>query len=335
MNKISTEIIGTGLYVPGEAISNEELIELTGVEFDTQKFEKNLGYKSRHIAKYRGINETTADFCEKASLDAIKNSGIDVCDIGLVIVGTDTPEYISPATAVVLQGRIQKGQKWTTSFDVNAGCASFGVAYDNAVRILATDNTIKYALVVGVYNMPAFIHDDSRFTVPIFSDGAGAIIIKNNTDTTYIGSKLLTDGTQFDYIGIYKGGANHQVTKDDIENKKYGLESLQPLPGDRNVKLWPEIIKHLTDKYEEKIEDVDHFIFTQINASVINQVMEIIGHPLSKTTIVTDKYGYTGSGCIPMAFHHAVIEGRVKKGDKVIFVASGAGLSVASNFFIY
>jgi 3-oxoacyl-[acyl-carrier-protein] synthase-3 len=146
---------------------------------------------------------------------------------------------------------------------------------------------------------------------------------------------MLTDGTQFDFIGVYAGGTKMPVTTEVLEKNQQGLLSLQPMPGDRNVKLWPKVIEKLLDKYGLNISEVNHFIFTQINRSAITDVMEILGVPMSKTTTVMDKYGYTGSGCVPMAFHHAVAEGHIKRGDRVLFIASGAGLAVGSNLFIY
>lgn len=95
------------------------------------------------------------------------------------------------------------------------------------------------------------------------------------------------------------------------------------------------VVEKLLNIHSVKLEEVDHFVFTQINHSVIVKVMEVLGQPMTKTTCVMDRYGYTGSGCLPMAFHHAVSEGRVKRGNKVVFVASGAGLAVGSNLFIY
>lgn len=331
------KILGTGFYAPGESISNSELISLTGLEFKIEKLENKLGVFSRHMAHMRGIAETTADFATKAALNAIADAGITGDEINLFIVGTDTPEYISPATSILVQGRIQKEEAWSSTFDVNASCASFTIALDNAARIMATDASIKYGVVIGVYNMPAFLRPDDAFGYSLFADGAGAVVIgRNNEDTSgYIGSQLLTDGTQFDYIGIYAGGSKMPVTAEVLENNQQGLLSLQPMPGDRNVKLWPKVVNRILDKYSLSIDDIDHFIFTQINYSVITEVMEILGQPMSKTTTIMDKYGYTGSGCVPMAFHHAITEGRIKRGDRVMFVASGAGLAVGSNLFIY
>lgn len=335
MNKI--KIIGTGMYVPGKAIDNKELKKLTSIDFDEEKLAEKLGIKQRHIARLRGIDESTADFATKAAEAAIKDANIDAEEIGLVIVGTDTPEFITPATSILVQGRIQKKEKWTSSFDVAASCASFTIAFDNAVRILKTDPTIKYALVIGVYNMPAFIREDDAFSFPIFADGAGAILIENASqdDSDYINGQLLTDGTQWDFIGIYSGASKNPITKEKIDAKEYGLMSLKPMPGDRNVRLWPMVTKKLLEKSQLQLNQIDHFIFTQINKSVILKVMDELNLPYEKTTCIMDEYAYTGSACVPIAFHHAIKEGKIKRGDKIMFIASGAGLAVGSNVFTY
>lgn len=335
MNTI--KIIGTGMYVPGKPIDNKTLKKLTSIDFDEEKMDNKLGIKQRHIAHLSGIEESTADFATKAAEAALQDAGIDAEEVGLIIVGTDTPEFITPATAIIVQGRLQKKEQWTSSFDVAASCASFTIAYDNAIRILKTDSSIKYALVIGVYNMPAFVRDDDAFSLPIFADGAGAILLenKNEGEADYIQGQLLTDGTQWDYIGIYNGAAHSPITKAKLDTGEYGLMSLKPLPGDRNVRLWPMVIEKLLQKANLKLEEIDHFIFTQINKSVILKVMDALGQPYEKTTCIMDKYAYTGSGCVPIAFHHAVTEGKIKRGDKVMFVASGAGLAVGSNVFTY
>lgn len=332
------KIVGVGRYAPGEPIDNAELARLAHIEFDAEKTENKLGIKQRHIAKLRGIQETTADFATRAALAAIEDAQIDPMDVNLFIVGTDTPEYISPATGVLVQGRIQKQQMPTAAFDLSASCASFTSSLDAAARMVATDPTLRYAVVVGVYNMPAFVKDGDAFGYSIFADGAGAVVLQRTEDkdpSGYITGQLMADGTQWDYVGIYSGGAKKPITHELLDKEEYGLQLLQSLPGDRNVKLWPPLVHRLLDKSGLTLADLDHIIFTQINRSVIIEVMGILGLPMDKTTTVMDRYGYTGSGCVPMAFYHAVTEGRVKRGDTVMFVASGAGLSVGSNVFVF
>lgn len=334
---LPTKIIGTGVYAPGQPINNEELKKLANIDFDAEKTEHGLGITQRHIAHLRGIDETTADFATKAALNAINDANISPDDVNLFIVATDTPEFISPATALIVQGRIQKKETWASSFDVSASCASFTIALDNTVRVMATDPSIKYAVVIGVYNMPAYVRKGDAFGYSIFADGAGAFVLERKEDgqAKYIDGQLLTDGTQWDYVGVYAGGTRNPVTEKVLKEETYGLLNIQPLPSDRNVRLWPMVIEKLLRKSKTDISEIDHFVFTQINRSVIKKVMAAIDQPLDKTSFVMDRYGYTGSGCVPMAFHHAIKENKVKRGDKIVFVASGAGLAVGSNLFIY
>lgn len=329
----SITIKGTGIYAPGKPIDNMELMKLTGIELDPEKMESKLGIVNRHIAHLRGIQETTADFAEKAALAAIADGGIDPEEIGLFIAATDTPEYISPATAILLQGRIQKGERFNCAFDVAASCASFTTALDVAANMLSCRDDIKYALVTGIYNMPAFVRPGDAFGYSIFADGAGAFILERTEEKKYLAGLQLADGTQWDYIGVYTGGTKIPCTKEKLEKGEYGLELWQRLPGDRNVNLWPKAVRKALGK--AGLERADHYLFTQINRAVIHEVMGILEEPLEKTTTVMDRYGYTGSACIPMAFHHAVQEGRIRRGDRIITVASGAGLAVGCNVFEY
>ena len=331
------KIAGTGLYAPGAPIGNAELMRLAGVEFDAEKIEEKIGIRARHIARLRGLDETTADFAEKAARAALADAGVAAEAVGLVIVATDTPEYVSPATAIVLQGRLQGGERETGAFDVGASCASFVTALDAASRMVATDPDLRYALVVGVYNMPAHLRPDDAFGWSIFADGAGAVLLERTGDddrSGYVEGVLRADGTQWNYIGVYAGGTRKPVTKALLEAGTWGLELLQKLPGDRNVKLWPPLVRRLLEKAGRKLGDVDHLFFTQINRSVIETVMGELGLPMERTTCVMDRYGYTGSACVPMALATAVRERRVAKGGTVVLVASGAGLAVGANLIV-
>lgn len=332
-------IAGTGLYAPGEPIDNDELIELTGIEIDRERLEAKLGIKARHIAHLRSRDESTADFAERAARSAIEAAGIDADEVDLFVVATDTPEFISPATGILIQGRIQGGQRFTGSYDLGASCSSFVAGLDTVSRVVATDPDIRYACLVGVYNMPAYVRPGDDFGYSIFADGAAAVIVgKSDPDSgtsRYLGGQLLTDGTQWDYVGVYAGGTRKPVTHSVLGRGEYGLELLQRLPGDRNVKLWPVVVERLLGKIGLQAGEVDHYLFTQINRSVIEEVMDILGQPMEKTTTVMDRYGYTGSACVPMAFHTAVTEGRIRRGNTVVMVASGAGLAVASAAFVF
>jgi 3-oxoacyl-[acyl-carrier-protein] synthase-3 len=327
-------IVGTGLYAPGQPIDNAELARLTGISFDAARLEAKIGIRRRHIARLRGLSETTADFAEKAARDALADAGVRTEDVGLFVVATDTPEFISPSTAILLQGRLQGGETDAGAYDVSASCASFVTALDAVSRTMMTSPALRYALVVGVYNMPAYLRPGDEFGWTIFADGAGAVVLgpdRPGEGPGYIDGILKADGTQWNYVGVYAGGTRKPVTTEVLAAGTWGLELLQRLPGDRNVKLWPPMVRRLLDRTGTALSDVDHFLFTQINRSVIEQVMGILGVPLEKTTCIMDRYGYTGSACIPMALDTALREGRVRAGARVVLVASGAGLAVGAN----
>jgi len=330
----TARIVGTGLYVPGDPIDNQELARLTGISFDAGRLESKIGIRARHIARLRGIRESTADFAEKAARAALRDAGVAASEVHLFVVATDTPEHISPATAILLQGRLQGGEMESGAFDVGASCASFVTALDAVSRMMMTDPSIRHALVVGVYNMPAHLRPGDEFGWTIFADGAGAVLLRREDrdgSPGYVEGVLKADGTQWNYVGVYAGGTRTPITREVLEAGTWGLELLQKLPGDRNVKLWPPLVRRLLDKAGWRLEQVDHLLFTQINRSVINEVMGILGLPVRKTTCVMDRYGYTGSACVPMALHTARGEGTVKEGDALVLVASGAGLAVGAS----
>jgi len=330
----TARIVGTGLYAPGEPIDNQELARLAGISFDAARLEAKIGIKARHIARLRGIPESTADFAEKAARAALADAGVRAADVDLFIVATDTPEFISPATAILLQGRLQGGETDAGAFDVGASCAGFVTALDAASRMLATDKSLRHALVVGVYNMPAYLRPGDEFGWTIFADGAGAVVLRREETGEqggYVEGVLKADGTQWNFVGVYAGGTRKPVTREILEAGTWGLELLQRLPGDRNVHLWPPLVRRLLDKAGWRLPQIDHLLFTQINRSVILQVLEVLGLPPGKTTCIMDRYGYTGSACIPMALDTARREGAVKSGDALVLVASGAGLAVGAN----
>lgn len=332
-------IRGTGLYVPGAPIDNPELARLAGIEFDAARLESVVGIARRHAARLRGLDESSADFAERAGRAALADAGLSPDDLDLVVVATDTPEYISPATAVVVQGRLQGGERETTAYDVNASCASFVTALDAVARRMMTDRTVRHALLVGVYDMPAYVRPGDAFGHTIFADGAGAVVLSREEDGAgeaaggargFREGVFRADGTQWNFVGVYAGGTRKPVTRELLDAGTYGLELLQRLPGDRNVRLWPPLVRRLLEKAGVAQAEVGHFLFTQINRSVIEQVMGLLGEPLEKTTTVMDRFGYTGSACLPMALHVARAEGRVRAGDAVVLVGSGAGLSVGA-----
>jgi 3-oxoacyl-[acyl-carrier-protein] synthase-3 len=321
-------ITGTGFYVPPVIETNADLNNFYGTPIkDT--FENKIGIMQRHIT---GIQESTADLAVKAGEAAIADAGIEVTDLGLVVVATDTPEYISPPTACLVQGRLAAVN--AGAYDINGACSGFVAALDAMCRLVMSGG-YKHILLIGAYNMTKFVDRSNAALVPLFGDGAGAVVISRTEENRgFIGSKLYADGTQYDYMGIYAGGAKNPLNPERIANKEHLLQSLKPLPADRNIKLWPPLITELVEKHGLKTADIDYIITTQINRYIIEQVMPILGLSMERTICIMGDYGYTGSACIPMALDISrKTRAAPKTSDNVVFIASGVGLAVAAALF--
>ncbi|SES92327.1 3-oxoacyl-ACP synthase III family protein [Anaerobranca gottschalkii] len=320
-------ITGSGMYVPKNLITNEEMEKLLNQPLKPS-LEEKLGIKQRYIT---GDDESSGDLATKAGEKALADAKLKPEDLDLIIVTTDTPEYISPATSSVVQGRLKAVNAGT--FDINASCAGFVTGLDVASRMVMSGG-YNNILLIGVYNMTKYVDKTDVNVFPIFADGAGAVVISGTSEQRgFVDSKLIADGTQYDFLGIYGGGTKYPITHESIEKKQHLLQFLKPLPPDRNIKLWSPMIKDLLEKNSLDIQDVDHIFFTQINKWVIEEVMGILALPMEKTTCIMDKYGYTGSACIPMALDIALKEGKIKKGDNVIFISSGVGFAVAAALY--
>lgn len=322
-------IAGIGLYVPPTLVTNAQLAERLGKPLP-ESLEAKLGIKQRHVT---GPDLSSADLGVYAGRAAISDAGLMPEDIDLIVIATDTPEYISPPTSSVVQGRL--GAVNAGTFDVNASCTGFVTSLDMASRMIGYDRQYTNILVCGVYNMTKYIDPMDEKVAPIFADGGGAVVLQATEDekTGFLGAQLYADGTQYDYLGIYAGGTRIPVTAGVLAKKQHLLTFLKPLPADRNVKMWPVIVSQALAKAGLTIGDVDHILFTQINRWVIEEVMKILGLAMEKTTCIMDRYGYTGSACLPMALYHAAQEKRIKAGDIVVFVGSGVGLSAAAAVF--
>jgi len=321
------QITGTGIYSPPKIETNADLNKFYG-EPIKDTFSNKIGILQRHVTD---DDESTVDMAVKAGEKAIEDAGIKPEDLGLVVVATDTPEYISPPTACVVQGRLKAVN--AGAYDVNGACSGFVAALDAMCRN-AISGGYEHILLIGAYNMTKFVDRANAALVPLFGDGAGAVIISRSNEKGFTGSKLYADGTQYDLMGIYAGGAKYPLTPERIAKKEYMLQSLKPLPADRNIKLWPPIITELVEKNGLKTADIDFIICTQINRFIIESVMPLLGLSMDKTICIMGEYGYTGSACIPMALDCARKKFKQpKKGDNVVFIASGVGLAVASVLF--
>jgi 3-oxoacyl-[acyl-carrier-protein] synthase III len=324
-------IIGTGIYVPEKVLTNADLSRNLGEDID--EFVTNIvGIRERHIA---ADDESAADLGANAAQSALANAGIAATDLDLILLATDTPEYLSPATSVVVQHRICAVNAGT--FDINSACAGFVTTLDTAFKYMIADHNYKNVLVIGCYAMSKFIDWKDKKTSTLFADGAGAMVLQAvDNEQHFLGSKLVADGSYHDFMGIFAGGTKEPITQSVLDGNNFNrLRFAKKYPPEVNINGWPKIVDDVLSKANIIRDDVDLFLWTQVNISTIKLVMAAMDIPEHKTHTIMDKWGYTGSACIPMVFHDALEAGKIKRGDTVVLCASGGGLNMACLAFKY
>jgi 3-oxoacyl-[acyl-carrier-protein] synthase-3 len=317
-------ITGTGSFVPARVVANAELSAALGEDIDA--FVANtLGIRERH---WCAPDESTADLAEEAARAALADAGLSVEDVDLLIVSTDTPEYVSPATSSVLHGRL--GMRRTAgTFDVNSACAGFATALDAAWKYIRADERYERVLVVAVYAMSKYLDPADKKTVTIFADGAGAVVLEFSDAPGLLASELYADGSLAPGMGVFAGGTAEPITADVLNDGiRNRLRFVEKYPKEVNEEGWPRIARSVLGRIGAEVGDVDLWLWTQVNRSTIEMVMDRLGVPMEKAHTVMDKWGYTGSACLPMALDDAVKAGRLRDGDLVLLTGSGAGLSM-------
>ncbi|MCB0283507.1 MAG: ketoacyl-ACP synthase III [Calditrichae bacterium] len=323
----NAKIIASTMAVPGHVIPNSYFDELLGEDVSTWLVE-NLTIRER---RWLNENESVADLCVGAAQKALVQSDLNANQIDLIIVATDTPEFISPSTASVVQDRLKAKKSGT--FDLNTACAGFVTAIDVGSKYIRSDDQYNNVLVIGAYGMSKYLDLQDKKTVTLFADGAGAVILKaveSEQDTSgFLGSKLYTEGQYNGWMGIYAGGTRHPLNKQVLDNKDHLLKFVKKFPKEINPQTWTRMISELSMRNGHTPQDIDKIFFTQININSIVETMANLGLDMSKTHTIMDRFAYTGSACIPMALADASEKGMLKSGDLVYFMGSGGGLAFA------
>jgi 3-oxoacyl-[acyl-carrier-protein] synthase-3 len=316
-------ITGTGAHVPACVLTNADLSHRLGEDIDD--FVSNvLGIRERHICAQ---DESTVDLAEPAASRALEAAGLDPREIDLIIVATDTPEYVSPATSSVVQARL--GAVRAGTFDVNCACAGFATALDVAWKYIRADERYDRVLVIGAYAMSKFIDHADKKTSTIFADGAGAVVIERSAEPGILSSELYADGRFAEGMGVFAGGTAEPITEEVLrEGRRNRLRFVQKYPPEVNEEGWPRIARSVLGRVGASVDDVDLWLWTQVNRSTIAVVMETLGVPMTRAHTIMHKWGYTGSACLPMALDDAARAGRLHEGDLVLLTGSGAGLAM-------
>ena len=322
-------IVSTGFYLPEIEVTNDSLREKfngASPEF-VDKMEASTGIRSRW---YAPADWAASDLALRAAQQALERAGKSADEVDLIILGTDSPDYITPATSVVLQAKL--GAKNAGTFDVACACASFPTAISNAAGLMATNATLKTVLVVAVYQMHKLSSEDDPM-IFFYGDGAGAAVLERGAEPGFISAAFQADGTFANKWLIQAGGTAEPASEVAVREGRTFVKMLERYPPEINNEGWPKIVRKVAENGGFDVADIDFVIFTQVRKPTIELVMQSLGLPMDKTHTVMEKWGYTGSACIPMALHDALEERKIKPGDLVVLIGSGVGYNQAAAAF--
>jgi 3-oxoacyl-[acyl-carrier-protein] synthase-3 len=328
-------ILSTGSYVPERVLTNADFDRLLGEPVGDWLVE-NVGIRERH---FMAEDQVTSDLAVAAGRIALERAGLEPNDLDRIIVATDTPDYLSPATAAVVQAKL--GANRAGVFDLNAACAGWVTALDVAAKTIITEPEERFVLVIGAYGMSRFLDCGDKKTVTLFADGAGAAVVGAGSQPGWLATVLAAAGEYHDALGIYTGGTYRVATITNLA--QYGpprVRFVRKFPATFNTERWPPLIERLLARASAVtgsrlgLDDVDRYYFTQVNLRGIEATMAALGQPLEKTHWIMDKWGYTGSACIPMALDDAITQGKgPDPGSLVLFCASGGGIAMAASLW--
>ncbi len=328
MNRYAN-IVATGRYLPEREVTNDELrahFDAAVPEF-VDKMEASTGIKSRWWAP---DDWATSDVALPAARQALERAGRTPEEVDLIILGTDSPDYITPATSVVLQHKL--GAKNAGTFDVGCACASFPTGLAIGAGMIATNPGLNVVLVVGAYMMHK-LTDPNDPMIFLYGDGAGAAVLEPRATPGFISSVSEAGGEYHRNSGIYSGGTFEPATVESVKAGRTTTKILVRYPPELNHEAWPRLTKRVAKEGGFAVEDIDLIIFTQVRKPSIELVMTDLGLPMEKTHTVMERWGYTGSACIPMALDDAREQGKLHPGDLAVFIASGVGYNLAGAAF--
>lgn len=320
------QIISTGRYIPERVLTNDDVSRMLGENVGDWLLQ-NVGIAERHLM---ADGETTSSMVVAAAEQALARAGMTAAELDLVLVATDTPDYISPATAAAVQAKL--GAPQAGAYDINCACAAWVTALDMAARYIATAPSYRRILVAAGYGMSRFVDWTDKYTCTLFADGAAAVVVGAGDTPGFLAGRLAADGSYHDALGIYTGGTYRPATPETVAALgKPRVQFVRKFPATFNSDNWPALVRAVVAEAGLAVDDIDFFLFTQLNLRTIEYVMQNLGQPMGKTHWIMDKWGYLGSACIPAALDDALERGRgPRPGDHLVFCATGGGMAMAA-----
>lgn len=323
MGKRYGNIVGWGKYVPPKVITNKDL-EKT-IDTTDEWIYTRTGIRERHIVS---DGETNSEMSIAASRDALEMAGVSARDLGLIIVATSSPDYLTPPISSQVQHGL--GAKDVGAFTLVNGCSGFVYGLATAQQFIAS-GACDNVLVVGSELLSRFVDWNDRESCVLFGDGAGAVVVQVSDEPSGVLSYVLgSDGSGAEHLILPGGGTNAPPTHETLDQ---GLQYLK-MNGRQIFKFATRVLgkalKQAIQQANLTTDDIDLFIPHQANARIIEVAARHVNLPREKVFVNIEHYGNTSAASIPIALCEAFEQGRAKVGDTLAFVAFGAGLTWAS-----
>jgi 3-oxoacyl-[acyl-carrier-protein] synthase-3 len=318
-------ITGHGSFAPEKKLTNEELAKM--IDTSDEWITNRTGIKTRHITT---DNESTAYLATEAARKALAEANLDAGGLELIIVATITPEMVFPSTASFVQRSLEARKAWV--FDLAAACSGFVYGL-SIVQQFIESGRIKNALVIGAETLSKITNWDDRTSCILFGDGAGAVVIERSKDEHrgIIYSTMSSDGDCWQALNCQAYGSRHPSNRKLEDPKKIYMEIRGREVYQQAVRRIIEAVTDCLNHCGMSIEDIDMVISHQMNARIIESAAKRLMLPSEKVFLNIAEYGNTSAASVPIAFDECVRSGRIKRGDVVIFVAFGAGLTWGAN----
>jgi len=311
-------------YVPPRLLTNADLEKM--VDTTDEWILQRTGIRERHIVD-PGV--ATSDLGKEAALCAIERAGLTPDDIGLVVVGTVTPDMMFPSTACLVQHKIGAHRAW--GFDLSAACSGFTYSLTAASQFVAS-GAHEHALVIGADVMSSIIDYKDRATCVLFGDGAGACVVSaaEPDDGAILDFEHEIDGSGGPALCMPAGGSLRPPTHETIDGRLHYVKQDGQTVFKFAVRKTEEIARRVLERNGLKPADLDLFVSHQANRRIIQAASEKLGVPAEKVIINIERFGNTTAATIPLALNDALTTGRLKKGDLVLLASVGAGFTVGA-----
>ena len=318
MRKIN--IVGTGSFAPKRVVPNsyfEKIVDTTNEWITTR-----TGIKERRMIM---PGEALSDLATPAAQSALEMAGISPEDLDLIIVGTSTPDMLSPSSACIIQHKLKN--KKAAAFDVNAACPGFIYGLSIAEKFIQ-DGSHNYGLVVGSEIVSNRIDYEDRGTCVLFGDGAGAVVLgpsNGNGNGEILSSHLHSDGSLWELLNIPGGGSRKPPSYDMLDQRLNVVKMKGNEVFKYAVRTMVDVAIESMEKNGVSSEDIDWFIPHQANIRIMETVAKRLGIPMEKMIVTIHKYGNTSAASIPVALDEKVRSGEIKRGDLILVASFGAG----------